>query len=276
MSTSERNPDLPPSTPDEVLSKGSNWSGIPRGPSQRVWRLDFPEATRAGPWGPCSNLRETLSFLPHSRKTRRISPQIEMRPFSTAASREKSHLPSWASKGSMTPLRQITKFHDIAVSNREEHRGFRQNSGRAPLFPPNLEMRVHFPAYSGKDSCHSHHISSGGGLNLNLERNSRGHATIPKDPNVPIHFRYSWLPCTVSTVTPRIDSKHDGRCDSLVAPGEKATDPYVNSAGSMTLLFQLERKVALHVSTRVEVNICCVQMSTLSNGACNCNYLLVW
>ena len=43
-------------------------------------------------------------------------------------------------------------------------------------------------------------------------------------------------------VTSRIDSKHHGRCDSPVAPREKATDPYVNLTGSQTLLFQLERQ----------------------------------
>ena len=37
-----------------------------------------------------------------------------------------------------------------------------------------------------------------------------------------------------------IDSKQDGTCDSPVAHKEKATDPYVNSTGSLTLLLQLE------------------------------------
>ena len=53
-------------------------------------------------------------------------------------------------------------------------------------------------------------------------------------------------------VTLRIDSKHDGSCDSPVAPGEKATDTYVNTTGSLTLLFQLERRADLHVCTRDE------------------------
>ena len=52
----------------------------------------------------------------NSRKTKRFSPQCEMRPFSTAASREKSDLPSWASKGSLTRLRELKKFPDIPVS----------------------------------------------------------------------------------------------------------------------------------------------------------------
>ena len=57
------------------------------------------------------------------------------------------------------------------------------------------------------------------------------------------------IPWTDSTVTLRINSQHDGRYDSPVTPGEKATDPYVNTTGSVTLLLQLERRVHLHVST---------------------------
>ena len=56
-------------------------------------------------------------------------------------------------------------------------------------------------------------------------------------------------PATDSMVIPRINSKHDGGCDSPVAPGDKATDPYVNPTGRLTLLFQLERRADVHVST---------------------------
>ena len=38
----------------------------------------------------------------------------------------------------------------------------------------------------------SYRLSSrGGGLNLKLKRNSRGRATIPKDPKVPVHSSYT-------------------------------------------------------------------------------------
>ena len=49
------------------------------------------------------------------------------------------------------------------------------------------------------------------------ERNSRGCITIKKDPEVPIHSRNTWFLFTDSTVTPRIDSQHEGWCDSAVA-----------------------------------------------------------
>ena len=138
-----------------------------------------------------------------------------MKLFSASLSQEKSHLPCLASQGSLTPLMQLKKFPDIHVSTREEHRGSRHNSRRAPFLPPHLEMRVHFPASSGKESWHSLRTSRGGGLNLKLERNSRGHVKIPTDPDVPIHSRCNGFPCTNSTVNPSIDSKHDGRWSAL-------------------------------------------------------------
>ena len=86
---------------------------------------------------------------------------------------------------------------------------------------------------------------------MKLKRNFRGRANISKDPDIPKHCRYNSL-ATESTVTPRIDSKHDGGCDSPVAHGQKAINPFVNPTGSLTLLFQLERRADLHVSTRYE------------------------
>ena len=118
-------------------------------------------------------------------------------------------------------------------------------------------MSAHFLASLGKESWHSPLLSRGGGFHLKVERNSRSCVTIPKDPNVPIQSRYTWFPCTDSTVTWSIDSQHDGTCDSPVAPWAKATNPYVNSTGRLTLLLQLERKADLHVSTRDEAWLPC-------------------
>ena len=127
----------------------------------------------------------------NSRKIRRYSPPRELRHFFHVVSCEKPHIPSWASKVCLTPLRQLKKFPRIPVSTREEHRGSRHNSRRALVFPPHLEMRVHFPASLGKELRHSRRTSRGGGLRLNFKRNSRGQATIPKDPDVPIISRYA-------------------------------------------------------------------------------------
>ena len=71
---------------------------------------------------------------------------------------------------------------DITVSTCEEHQGPSHNSRRAPFLLPHLEMRVHFPPSSGKESRLSRRTSRGGSLNLKVERNSKGRATIPKVP----------------------------------------------------------------------------------------------
>ena len=43
-------------------------------------------------------------------------------------------------------LAETQEVPDIPVSTREEHRGSCQNSRRAPVFPPHLDVRVHIPA----------------------------------------------------------------------------------------------------------------------------------
>ena len=59
----------------------------------------------------------------------------------------------------LTPLIQLKKFSDVPVYTREEHRGSRHNSRRAPFFPPHLEMRVLLRQQKG--SPRSHHNSKG-------------------------------------------------------------------------------------------------------------------
>ena len=49
-------------------------------------------------------------------------------------------------------------------------------------------------------------------------------------------------PSVNSTVTPSVNSKQEGRCDSTVAPREKAPDPHVKSTGSLTLHLHMRGK----------------------------------
>ena len=191
MAVLERKPEVPASIPDEDLGPGRDCRGIPRGPSQLARRLDFPEANQRVPEVPIVTGEEHQVSCCNSRITRRFSLQREMRTFSTVTSLVKSHLPSRASKGFLTPLIQLKKFPNIPVSTREEHQGSCHKSRRVLFIPPHLEMRVPFPASSGKKSWHCCRTSRGGSLNLNVERNSRGCATIPKDPYVPVHSRYT-------------------------------------------------------------------------------------
>ena len=79
-------------------------------------------------------------------------------------------------------LEATQEVPDISLFTREEHQGSHHNSRRAPFFPPHLEMRVPFPASSGKESHQSRRTSRGGGLNLKVERNSRVVPPFQKTP----------------------------------------------------------------------------------------------
>ena len=62
MSALERKPKVPAATPDEDLGPGTDRRGIPRSPSQLIWRLEFLEATRVGSSGSSRYSRGTPSF----------------------------------------------------------------------------------------------------------------------------------------------------------------------------------------------------------------------
>ena len=173
-----------------------------------------------------------------------------MTSFSAVESRGKSQLCSWTSKGSFKPLLQLDMFPGIPVSTREEHGGSCHKSRGSPLSARYLEMSVLFPAFSGKDSRLSRFISGGGAHSRKDERNSRGRVTIPKDPQ-----NSQSTPGETDSLH-RLDSQPEYRLSPQwtllqpTAPRGKATDPCVNSLGSLTLLLQLGRKADVHVPTR--------------------------
>ena len=72
-------------------------------------------------------------------------------------------------------------------------------------------------------------------------------------PDVSVHSRENYFPCTTSSFKPRIDSHHGGTWDSPVGkPRGKATDPLIHAKGSVTLLLQLGRKALIHAPNRDE------------------------
>ena len=77
-------------------------------------------------------------YCRNSRKTGRFSSQCEMRPFPSVRSREKAHLLSWASKGSLTPLMQLKKFPQNT----------RLHSSGTPSFLPQLKKSPVLPSSS--------------------------------------------------------------------------------------------------------------------------------
>ena len=102
-------------------------------------------------------------------------------PISAKASPGSSHLTSGTSKGFFTPLLQLKKFPDIPVSTREESRESRPHP-EEPRFRLLAREEGSFPAWSGKNSRHSHCISRGGALNSKGERNSRVVPPFPESP----------------------------------------------------------------------------------------------
>ena len=61
------------------------------------------------------------------------------------------------------------------------------------------------------------------------------------------------FPCNDANFTPRINSRHEGRTESPVAPLEIDPDPYLNSTGGLTPLFQFEQEEEFHVPTRKDI-----------------------
>ena len=57
------------------------------------------------------------------------------------------------------------------------------------------------------------------------------------------------FPCQDWNVTLDINSRHELRTESPVAPLEIAPDTYLNSTGGLTPLFHLEREVEFHDPT---------------------------
>ena len=138
MSALERKPEDPDSAPDEDLGPDTNWKGILRGPSQLSWRLDFPEATRAGSLGPCRNSRGTPSSLPQLEKNQEILPSVlDEALFRCRVSRE--ILPS---------LLSLDRVLDTLDATQEVPRHPRLHSRGTPRVPPQLKKSPIFASSS--------------------------------------------------------------------------------------------------------------------------------
>ena len=151
--------------------------------------------------------------LPHLEKNQEVLPSRRDKAiFRCCISRE--FTPSLLNLDRVLHIfQQLKKSPDIPISIGEEHRLSRHNSRGAPFPPPPLKMRVPFPALSGKDSQHSRRIPRGGVLNRKDESNSRGRATIPKDPKESQSTQEEGDFPAPSPVTPSIDSHLGGKCD---------------------------------------------------------------
>ena len=178
MSALERKPEDPDSAPDEDLGPGTNWKGILRGPSQLAWRLDFPEATQAGSLGPCRNSRGTPSSLLQLEKNHEILHSM----------RDEALFHCGVSREIPPSLLSLERVLDTLEATQEVPQHTCLHSRRIPTVQPQLKKSPGFPS-SSRDKfpflCFTgngfpafpSHLKIGG-LNLTLERNSRGRATI--------------------------------------------------------------------------------------------------
>ena len=133
---------------------------------------------------------------------------------------------------------------------------------RSPFSASSLERRDPFPAWSGKNSLHSHRISRGGPLHREGERNARVVPPFPESPRClsPFQGNLFSLHCLAFQAEDRLTPRwHVGQTcgkaswESLVGkPRAKATDPLIHSKGTVKLLIELGRKVHVHAPTRDE------------------------
>ena len=146
-----------------------------------------------------------------------------MRPISAEASRGYSHLTSGTSRGSFTPLLQLMKFPDIPVSTREEARESRPHpeepvsasSSKGGVLSLRGPERIPGVPVASQEEALSTGMARGTPASCH-------HSQSP--PDVSVHSRENFFPCTASTFKPRIDSHHGGTWDRpVVKPHGKAS-----------------------------------------------------
>ena len=151
----------------------STWDWTSLGHHKRL--PEFPDVTRES--------------RPNLRKTTRFHCHRELRPFSTAASWEKSHVPSWNSKGYLTHLMQLKKSSLTYPSYSRGTSSFLAQLNLSPFSPPNQDMRVESPACLERDPDLPVAPQEEAGLTLKLERTPRGSCLIPQDTDFPVNSR---------------------------------------------------------------------------------------
>ena len=147
---------------------------------------------------------------------------------------------------------QFKKIPDIPVSTREEARESRPHPEET-RFCLLAQEEGSFPCVVGKEFPAFPSHLKGGALYRKGERKSRVVPPFPDPPDVSVHSRETYFPCTASSFKPRIDSHHGGTWDSPVGkPRGKATDPLIHAKGSVTLLLELGRKGLVPAPNRDE------------------------
>ncbi|KAI4577978.1 hypothetical protein MJG53_010834 [Ovis ammon polii x Ovis aries] len=184
-----------------------------------------------------------------------------MRPISAEASRGQSNLTTGTSKGSFTPLLQLKKFPDIAVSTREEARGSCTHPGE-PCYRLLARDEGSFPCFVGKEfPAFPSHLKRRRSHRKG-ERNSRVVPPIQETPRGVNPFQRNLLSlhCLDVQAEDRLPPRvHVGQpCgkaswESLVGKTRGQTiDPLIYAADFVTLLLPLWRRAQVHARIRDE------------------------
>ena len=152
---------------------------------------------------------------------------------------------------------QLKKLPEIPVSTREQAREFRPHP-EEPRFRLLAREEGSFPCVVGKEfPAFPSHLKRRRSPQKRREEH-QGRATIPRVPQIsqsipgkpvfPARPRLSSRGSTHTTM-----ARGTALWESLVGkPRGKATDPFIQEKGSVTLLLQLGRKALVHIPTRDE------------------------
>ena len=106
---------------------------------------------------------------------------------------------------------------------------------KSPVFASSSRVEGPFPCFVEKGILAFPSHLKGRRSQLESREELQGSCHHSKRPRCPNPLRYTLFPCTDSMVSPRIDSQHDGMCDSL--PGSSvrnSTCDQGNEEGSLT------------------------------------------
>ena len=114
----EKHHEIPPAMRDEARFPCSAWRANLRSPSQLKRRLDFPDARREVPRGPCHHSKGIQSFMPQLEKHHKIAPQCEMRPHFPSVTPQHSSAAPRNLKRALISLKQHERVPEVPATSR--------------------------------------------------------------------------------------------------------------------------------------------------------------
>ena len=131
----EKHHEIPPSMQNEARFPCSARRANPHSALQLKRGLDFPEARREVPRGPCHHSKGIQSFMPQLEKHHKIAPQCEMRPHFPSVTPQHSSAAPRNLKRALISLKQHERVPEVPTASREEPQASCCNS-RKPSHSP--------------------------------------------------------------------------------------------------------------------------------------------